>query len=364
MIVIMSTPALSASVVETRYGVTPTGTAVDAFTLKNRHGMSVRILNYGGTITEINVPDRYGKISNIAVALRDLQDYEARPNFSSLIGRFANRISGGGFTLDGTRYNLPSNADGISSHGGTGGFGSKVWRAVPFKANGQAGVRLTYVSQDAENGYPGTLTTTVSFTLDEDNQLTLDYLARSDKPTVINLTHHVFFNLAGKGSITGHTLAIMASHYTPIDAKKRVTGDIAPVADTPFDLRQAKILGDGMAADHPQIALARGYDHNFVLDKTRPGDFSLAARLSDPVSGRVMVVTTTEPGIQLFTGGGFDGSLINAQGEPILKNYALALETQHFPDSPNQPLFPSTVLRPGELFHARTRYGFSVDATH
>ncbi len=357
----MAPNAMAAAVTQQPYGVTAAGQAVEVFTLSNSHGMIVKVLNYGGVITEIDVPDRQGKIGNVVLALQDLSAYEARPNFSSLIGRFANRIDGGGFMLDGVRHALPSNADGISSHGGVGGFSTKVWQAMSFKANEHAGVRMTYVSHDGENGYPGTLTTTVSFTLDGHDQLTLDYVARTDKPTVVNLTHHVYFNLAGEGSAANHAITINASRYTPMDSRKIASGEITSVDGTPFDLRQPMRVGDGIAANHAQIVLANGYDHNFVLDKPEPDAFVLAARLSEPTTGRVLWVTTTEPGMQFYSSGGFDGKLRDARGTPLLKAYGLALETQHFPNSPNRANFPSTVLRPGEVLRSRTRYSFGVE---
>jgi aldose 1-epimerase len=354
--------AAAATVTRADFGVTAKGEKVSAYTLTNDHGMSVKILDYGGTITAINVPDRAGKMTNVALDLGPLKAYEARPNFSSLIGRFANRISGGGFTLDGVRYDLTgAGADGMTSHGGPGAFSTKVWKAKPFKSKGKAGVSLSYISADGENGYPGEVKTRVDFTLDNRNQLTLVYHAVTDKPTQINFTHHLFLNLAGSGTAAGHKIQIMASKYLPLDAKKLVTGEIADLTGSPLDARTPKVIGDALLTDDAQVKIAKGYDHNYVLDKTKPDAFNKAAVLSDPASGRVVTVTTTEPGLQFYSGGPFNGSLIDAKGNPIQSMFGLALETQHYPNSPNIAAFPSTVLRPGEVFRSKTQYRFSTE---
>jgi aldose 1-epimerase len=302
------------------YGVTANGEQVDVFTLRSQTGMVVRLLTYGGVITEISVSDRKGTLANVVVALPDLKEYEAHPNFSSLLGRFANRIADGGFTLDGVRYDLPSNAQGISSHGGPGGFGTRVWHAEPVKD----GVALSYESADGENGYPGRLSVTVKYLLTD--TLRLQYTARTDQPTVVNLSHHVYFNLAGSDSVLGESLQVFADRYTVFDARKVPTGEIAPVAGTALDFRRPRVLSDF------------SLDHNFVLHHSR------AVRLEDPASGRRLEIRTTQPGLQVFTG----------------RKAGIALETQHFPNSPNQPGFPSTVLRPGHVFRAETEYRFSV----
>ena len=310
------------------YGVAASGEHVDVFTLRNDKGMVVRVLTYGGTITEISMPDRHGSFANVVLSLPDLKAYETRANFSSLLGRYANRIAEGGFTLDGVRYNLPSNAQGISSHGGPNAFSTKVWRAKPLKT----GVELTYVSADGENGYPGKLSVSVAYLLTD--VFKIRYTARTDKPTVVNLSHHVYFNLAGSGTIQGQSLQVFADQYTPFDARKIPTGQIDSVAGTELDFRAPTVLGDRLV------------DHNFVLGDPRcGGTLRLAARLTDPGSGRNLVVVTTQPGIQVFTG----------------RPGGVALETQHFPNSPNQPTFPSTVLRPGQVFSEETEYRFGAD---
>jgi aldose 1-epimerase len=331
------------------YGATAAGQEVESFTLRNGHGMTVQVLSYGGVISEISVPDRHGRPSNVVLRLPDLRSYESRPNFSCVVGRYANRIAGGGFTLHGTRYDLPSNASGISSHGGPHAFGARVWAGRPFQRPGAAGVVLELRSADGDNGYPGNLDVSVSFTLTEDDALRLDYTATTDRATILNLTHHVYFNLAGAGTIAEHRLQVFAERYTPVDARKIPTGEIAPVAGTPLDFRSPTLIGK-------RLELTGGIDHNFVLD--RPG--GLAARVADPVSGRVLEVITTQPGLQVYTGNGFDGSVRDAQGRPLERWAGLALEAEHFPDSPNRPAFPSTVLEPGQVFRSTTDFRFSV----
>lgn len=304
------------------YGVTANGAPVELLTLRNQQGITVGVLTYGGVITEISVPDRKGSFANVVVALPDLKAYEAHPNFSSLLGRFANRIADGGFTLQGVRYDLPSNAQGISSHGGPGGFSTQVWHAAAIKD----GVALSYESADGENGYPGKLSVTVQYILT--GTLKIQYTAHTDKPTVLNLSHHVYFNLAGSDSILGESLQVFADRYTVFDAHKIPTGQIDPVAGTELDFRQPTVLRDF------------NLDHNFVLNQPS----RRAVRLCDPASGRRLEIRTTQPGIQVFTG----------------RKAGVALETQHYPNSPNQPGFPSTVLRPGQLFRSETEYRFSV----
>lgn len=348
--------AQAAQVSRTQYGVTAKGESIEAFTLQNARGMTVRILNYGGIIDELRAPDRSGQCENVVLAFPDLRAYEKRANFGSLLGRYANRISGGGFKLDGQRYDLKSNAQGISSHGGPGGFGARHWNAAEFEGPDVAGVALHGLSLDGENGFPGTVSMQVTFTLTGQNTLRIEYQGTTDKPTVLNPSHHVYFNLAGRGNVFGHRAQVFASHYTPIDERKLPIGSIASVAGTPFDLRTAARLATRLDVDHPQIRIAQGFDHNFVLDKTSPDALTLAARVEDPGSGRVVEVHTTEPGMQVFTAGGFDGSLKDALGRPLERAAGIALETQHFPDSPNHADFPSTVLRPGETFRSITEY--------
>lgn len=343
-----------------QFGLTAKGESIDAFTLVNDRGLSVRVLSYGGIINELRAPDRTGKCENVVLSLPDLRAHENRANFSSLLGRYANRISGGGFTLEGRRYDLNSNAQGITSHGGPGGYGARRWSAAPFQSSDLAGVVLHDGSFAGENGFPGNVSMEVTFTLTADNVLRIEYRGTTDQPTVLNPSHHVYFNLAGRGTVFEHRAQVFASRYTPIDERKLPVGTIEEVAGTPLDLRKLVRLADRVDADHPQIRIARGFDHNFVLDKSAVGAFTLAARIEEPASGRALEVRTTEPGLQVFTANGFDGSLKDARGQPLERGAGIALETQHFPDSPNQPTFPSTVVRPGQPYHSITEYRLLV----
>ena len=351
--------ALAASVAREPYGVTARGEQVEVFTLQNDRGMRVKVLSFGGILNEIVVPDKQGRCDNVALALPDLAAYEARPSFSSLLGRYANRIASGGFTIDGNRYDLKSNASGVSSHGGERGFGARNWNGQPFRAGQSAGVVLEYRSADGENGFPGALDTQVRYTLDDDNSLLLEYRAVTDKPTVLNLSHHVYFNLSGEPTVYEHRAQVFADRYTLIDARKVPTGRIESLAGTALDLRKPTRFADRVRSKEQQMVLGNGFDHNFVLSKP-PGAFALAARVEAPASGRILEVSTTEPGLQLYTGNGFNGSLRDDKGRPIVQGAGVALETQHFPDSPNQPSFPSTVLRPGEAFRSATQFTFKV----
>ncbi len=354
------TGAGAAEVSRTQFGVTAKGESIDAFTLENARGVSVRILTYGGIINELRAPDRNGKCDNVVLSLPDVRAHENRANFGSLLGRYANRISGGGFTLEGRRYDLVSNAQGISSHGGPGGYAARRWSAAPFQGTDMAGVVLHDRSFDGENGFPGNVSMQVTFALTSENVLRIEYQGTTDRPTVLNPSHHVYFNLAGGGPVFEHRAQVFASRYTPIDDRKLPIGVIEEVADTPLDLRTPARLADRVDADHPQIRIARGFDHNFVLDKPRAGVLALAARIEEPSTGRTLEVRTTEPGLQVFTANGFDGSLRDALGRPLQRGAGIALETQHFPDSPNQPSFPSTVIRPGQTFHSITEYQLLV----
>jgi aldose 1-epimerase len=354
------TAVSAAAVSRAPFGVTANGESIDAFTLENARGVSVRILSYGGIINELRAPDRNGKCENVVLSLPDLRAHENRANFSSLLGRYANRISGGGFTLDGQRYDLKSNAQGIASHGGPGGYGARRWSAAPFAGQDIAGVVLHDLSFDGENGFPGNVSMEVTFMLTTDNVLRIEYRGTTDRPTVLNPSHHVYFNLAGAGSVLEHRAQVFASRYTPIDERKLPIGAIEAIAGTPLDLRTPVRLAERVDVDHPQIRIARGFDHNFVLDKSEAGALTLAARIEEPASGRTLEVRTTEPGLQVFTANGFDGSLKDAQGRPLNRGAGIALETQHYPDSPNQPTFPSTVVRPGERFHSVTEYRLLV----
>jgi aldose 1-epimerase len=318
----------------------------------------VKITNYGGTVVSIPAPDRKKKIDDVVLGFDNLNDYLTKAKsayYGALIGRYGNRLAKGTFTLDGKQYHIPTNDHGNSLHGGNVGFNARVWDAKDVSgAHGQA-LELTYLSPDGEEGYPGNLTVTVRYTLTNKNELRIDYTATTDKDTVINLTNHSYFNLAGKGSksLLDHKLTLNADRYTPVDGTLIPTGAIDNVAGTPFDFRKATTIGAHINDDNEQLKLGKGYDHNFVLNH-KGSALTLAAKVEEPVSGRVMEVLTTQPGVQFYTGNFLDGN-------PFPYRSALCLETQHFPDSPNHPNFPSAELKPGQTFHSTTMYRFSVE---
>ena len=344
-----------------RFGALSCGTPIDLYTLSNAHGMSVRVLNYGGIVQSLRVPDRNGRAADVVLGFDDMASYEERsPYFGAIIGRYANRIACGRFTLDGVTYELPTNNGPNHLHGGHGGFHRVVWQVTPFLRTDRVGLTLTYTSKDGEQGYPGALGAQVVYTLTDANELAIDYEATTDRATPVNFTHHSYFNLAGHdaGNVLAHDLTIDADAYTPTDATLIPTGAITPVAGTPFDFRHATRVGARVGAPDEQLANAGGYDHNWVLR----GDHSLsrAARLAEPKSGRVMHVYTTEPGLQFYSGNFLDGSLRGKGDHAYHHRAGLCLETQHFPDSPNHPEFPPVVLRPGEVYRSRTVYAFDV----
>ena len=354
------------SVTVAPYGTLADGTAIDQYTLANQRGMTVKIITYGGIVTEIDTPDSSGQIANVALGFDNLADYVAKsPYFGAIIGRYANRIAKGTFMLDGVTYHLPINNGVNSLHGGIMGFDKHVWTAtiVPPSHDG-AGVKLSYTSVNGEEGYPGKLKVDVTYTLTRDNQLRIDYHATTDQATIINLTNHTYFNLAGEGSgdVFDQVLWLKAHNYTPVDSTLIPTGVIAPVAGTPFDFTTPTPIGERIRDADPQIVIAQGYDHNFVIDRPA-GDSSLIliAKAFDPASGRVLKTYTTEPGVQLYTGNFLDGTLVGPSHHTYRQGDAFTLETQHYPDSPNEPTFPSTVLRPGKTFTSTTIYAFSAD---
>lgn len=332
------------------------------YSLKNSGGTEVRISNYGATITSIKIPDRNGKLADVALGYDRVEDYinaVDRPYFGSTVGRYANRIAGGKFVLDGKEYELATNDGKHHLHGGIIGFDKVVWNARPL----QDGLELGYLAKDGEEGYPGNLQVDVVYTLSDAGELRIEYYATTDKATPVNLTNHTYFNLAGEGSgsINGHELMINSAAFTPVDSGLIPTGEIRPVEGTPFDFRQPKTIGLELELEHDdrQLVYGHGYDHNWVLNKGDAG-LSLAATLYDPGSGRFMEVFTTEPAIQFYGGNFLDGRLAGKSGRPYERRSGLCLETQHAPDSPNQPGFPSTILRPGMQYRTTTIYKFGV----
>jgi aldose 1-epimerase len=344
------------------FGTLSDGTALELFTLTNAAGMEVKVTNYGGIITSLKVPDRNGKLDDVTLGYDAIDGYlKSSPYFGALIGRYGNRIAKAQFKLEGETYKLPANDGPNTLHGGNKGFDKVVWQAEPFERAGERGIVFTYTSPDGEEGFPGTLTAKVTYTLTDKNELAFDYHATTDKPTVVNLTQHAYFNLAGDGAgdILGHELTINADRFTPVDSTLIPTGELASVEGTPFDFRTKTKIGDRIDADHEQIKRGGGYDHNYVLNRTSEG-LALAARVEEPTTGRVMEVHTTEPGVQFYSGNFLDGSITGKSGHVYNKRNGFCLETQHYPDSPNQPSFPSTVLRPGEEYTSRTVYTFST----
>jgi aldose 1-epimerase len=344
---------MKATVVKAPFGQLATGEVADLFTLTNANGLVAKVTNYGTIITELHVPDRQGKLADVVLGFDNLEPYLKRhPYFGCTVGRVANRIAKGCFTLDGKAYSLPINNGPNHLHGGLKGFDKVLWHAEPQEG---ASVKFTYTSPDGEEGYPGTPEVVVTITLTDANQLRLDYAATTDKPTPLNLTNHSYFNLAGQGSVLGYELMIPADSYTPSDEALIPTGEISPVAGTPLDFRKPQPIGARFAQLHKQPV---GYDNNFVLKAGQ--ELKLAARVQDPGTGRVMEAWTTEPAIQLYTANFLDGSLTGKRGVVYGQHCAFCLEAQHFPDSVNQPKFPSTILRPGQTYRQTTVYKFTT----
>jgi aldose 1-epimerase len=341
------------------------GEEVTLYTLTNANGMEVKITNYGGIITSVVVPDRDGNMDDVTLGFTTLDDYvEGHPYFGTITGRYANRIARGTFEIDDENFYLALNNGPNSLHGGEKGFDKHVWAAEEVSGDGEVGVKLSRVSPDMEEGYPGNLDVEVTYTLTDNDEIRIDYHATTDEPTHVNLTNHAYWNLAGEGSgsIDGHELTLMASNYTPVDADLIPTGEIAPVAGTPFDFTTPHMIGERVRDDFEQLLFGRGYDHNFVLDRQSPDDTALivAARVVEPESGRTLEISTTEPGIQFYSGNFLDATEVGAAGKMYRQGDGFALETQHFPNSPNQPEFPSTLLEPDEEFNSTTIYAFSV----
>lgn len=350
----------------TSFGKLPDGREVSLYSLVNANGLKADVTNYGGIIVRLLVPDRSGRFDDIVLGYNTLEEYlKATPYFGAIVGRYGNRIAHGKFTLDGRTHTLATNnkPGGIPCHlhGGQVGFDKVLWSAEPLLREDTPGLKLRYLSKDGEEGYPGNLDVTIHYWLGNDNSLRIEYLATTDQATPVNLTQHSYFNLKGEGhgDILGHSLTLRAGHFTPVDAGLIPTGEILPVAGTPFDFTTAHLIGERVKADNAQLKFGGGYDHNWVLDN-QSGQMSLAALVSEPTSGRTMEVWTEEPGVQFYSGNFLDGSLIGKSGRAYPHRSGFCLETQHYPDSPNQPSFPSTILRPGETYRTVTLYKFSA----
>lgn len=341
------------------FGKTAAGQAVEIFTLTNRHGLKAKVITYGALLTELHVPDRQGQFADVVLGFDNLARYlQGHPHFGCTTGRFANRIAQGRFTLGGKEYKLAVNNGPNHLHGGLKGIDKRVWKATPVSEPNSSAARFSYFSPDGEEGYPGNLNIDVTYSLTDDDELQIDYVATSDQPTPVNLTNHSYFNLAGAGSgdILSHELEINATNYTPVDETSIPTGEIAPVAGTVMDFTRLTAIGSRF---NQLRTIPVGYDHNYVVNKSKPGELSFAAQCYEPKSGRLMKVFTTEPGIQLYTANYLDGTIKGKGGKVYHKNYAFCLECQHFPDSVNHPNFPSVILNPGAKYTQTTVHKFS-----
>jgi aldose 1-epimerase len=371
----LATPARAASpkIVKSSFG-TLNGTPIDRYTLTNSRGMSVSIITYGGIVQSVKVPDRRGHLRNVALGFKDLAGYtspayvKSNPYFGAIIGRYGNRIAKGMFTIDGTTYKLDINNDPNSLHGGFNGFNTQVWNATPMRTAHVVRLRLSRLSVAGEGGttpgttgYPGNLSVNVTYTLRNDNALRIDYNATTDAPTIVNLTNHSYWNLHGEGhgTIYDQQLKLNASHYTPVDSTLIPTGRIDSVRGTPMNFLHFRAIGDRIRDSFQQLVFARGYDHNWVLDRRGRAGLVVAAQLRDPSTGRQLTISTTEPGVQFYAGNFLDGTLYGTSGHQYREGDGLALETQHYPDSPNHANFPSTILRPGQKYHTTTVDKFS-----
>lgn len=346
------------------FGKLPDGRAVNVYTLTNANGMVVKITNYGAAITELHVPDKAGKLGNVTLGFSSVDGYlqDGVPFFGAIVGRYGNRIALGKFSIDGEEYTLATNDGDNHLHGGNVGYDKVLWDAVTVQEGDNVGVRLKYVSPDGEEGYPGELTLYVTYWLTPGNELKIDYRATTTKATTVNVTNHAYFNLAGEGnpSILDHEMMINADFFTPVSDSLIPTGEVRPVKGTPFDFTTATRIGARIDADDEQLKFGKGYDHNFVLNKKQNGIMTLAAVVYEPTTGRVMEVETQEPGIQFYSGNFLEGNLKGISGKAYEHRSAFCLETQHFPDSPNKAHFPSTLLRPGEVYETSTIYRFST----
>ena len=344
------------------FGTIKDGATVHVFTMTNNRGMRAQVLDYGGVVCAVEAPGRDGKMANVILCQKDLAAIEATGPMSALTGRYANRI-GHGVTIDGKHYDLTQNPNGVTLHGGPPPYNRRILSLVrTFQNAKDAGVVFRLVSPDGDQGFPGTATIEVTYTLTDNNDFRMDYRATTDKTTLINLTNHTYYNLAGNGagSVENHLMTLFSDQVTPTDAFQVPTGEFTNVAGTPFDFRQPTPIGAHIRSTDPQMLIGRGYDHNYVLRKTKPGALELAARVTDPVSGRTLELLTTEPGVQVYSSNNFNGGNVSAAGTTFRATDGIALETQHYPDSPNKPNFPSTLLRPGETYNSTTLMHFVV----
>ena len=361
-------PNPNSTITKAEFGKTPGGQAVEIYTLHNARGAEARIITYGGIVQSLRVPDKHGKLGDVVLGFDTLDGYTRDayvtncPYFGALIGRYGNRIGGAKFTLEGQTYTLAANNGANSLHGGLKGFDKVVWTGKPSVGIHGPQLVLAYVSKNGEEGFPGNLEVTAIYTLTEDNALKLEYTAKTDRPTVVNLTHHSYFNLSGQGNgdILSDLLYINADKTTPVDSSLIPTGDFADVTNTPFDFRTPTAIGARINDPNPILQYGPGYDHNWVVNKPL-GAFGLLARVVDPKSGRVLEVSSDEPGVQFYTGNFLDGSFTGKEGKVYQRHFAFCLEPQHYPDSPNKPNFPSVELKPGELYHNTIEYKFSVE---
>ncbi|WP_426104969.1 aldose epimerase family protein [Massilia sp. TSP1-1-2] len=352
---------MQASIHTAPFGMLPDGRAATLYTLTNPNGLVVKITDFGGIITAIHTPDRAGNHADIVLGFDSVEPYiDDSPYFGALIGRYGNRIRDGRFTLDGKLWQLPVNNGTNHLHGGHDGYHKVLWNALPFQEGDSVGLTLSYRSPDGEQGYPGTLDVVVIYELNSANELVMHFDAVTDKATPVNLTQHSYFNLAGEGDILAHELTIAADSFTPIDRALVPTGEIAPVEGTAFDFRAPRLIGARVGEDDEQLRNGSGYDHNFVLNKAGIDRLTLAARVREPVSGRVLELLTEEPGVQFYSGNFLDGKL-TGKGRNYGFRSGFCLEPQHFPDSPNQSSFPNTILRPGEEYATVSKYRFSVE---
>jgi aldose 1-epimerase len=356
-----SSKTITAAVTQHPFGQTKDGTPVEIYTLRNTKGAEARICTYGGVLVSLKVPDRNGTLGDVVLGCDNLEGYfKPVPYFGALIGRYGNRIAKGKFTLDGQEYTLATNDGPNALHGGVKGFDKVVWNAKPLATLEGPALQLRYLSKDGEEGYPGNLSVIANYILTEDNALKIEFTATTDKATVLNLTHHSYFNLAGKGDILNHVVMIKADKFTPIDATLIPTGELRPVQGTPLDFRVPTAIGARIGQDDQQLKFAGGYDHNWVINKPM-GQLALQARVTEPTSGRVLEVFSTDPGLQFYSGNFLDGTITGKGGWVYQKHSGFCMEPQHFPDSPNEPTFPSVVLKPGQTHHNTLVYKFSVE---